>query len=111
MKKFALAFLVSAVFGCISCKEDTSKTEQPLSPAENSGPPTESKRNNESIQDSPKTATPQKTAADTSKTSITVGSQGASVKTKRGTGVSVGNKGVNVESKKVKIDIKKDTTY
>ncbi len=51
-----------------------------------------------------KTTTP---AAEPKKTEISIGSDGAEVKTKSGTGVKVGEKGATVGSKDVKIDIKK----
>ena len=46
---------------------------------------------------------------DTPRTEISIGEKGGSIKTKKGTGISVDEKGVKVGSKDVKIDIKKDT--
>jgi hypothetical protein len=46
---------------------------------------------------------------DTPRTSISVGREGASVKTKKGTGVSYDKEGVKINSKDVKVDIKRDT--
>jgi hypothetical protein len=47
--------------------------------------------------------------SDTAKTSISIGKDGASVKTKKGDGVSYDKEGVKVDRKDVKIDIKRDT--
>lgn len=46
-------------------------------------------------------------AAEAKKTEISVGPDGAEVKTKSGTEVKVGDKGATVGSKDVKIDVKK----
>lgn len=98
MKKFALIFLSAMIFAVASCKDEPENDPQVPVPVDNSGPTTETERATEAAKDS------------TDKTTISVGKEGASVKTKKGTGVSVDKKGVNVESKKVKVDIKRDTT-
>ena len=46
---------------------------------------------------------------DTPRTSISVGKEGASVKTKKGSGVSYDKEGVKINSKDVKEDIRRDT--
>ena len=46
---------------------------------------------------------------DTVRTEISIGQQGGSIKTKKGTGVSLDKNGIKVGSKDVKIDIKNDT--
>jgi hypothetical protein len=46
---------------------------------------------------------------DTSKTSVSVGKNGASVKTKKGTNVSYDKSGIKLDKKDVKIDIKRDS--
>ena len=48
-----------------------------------------------------------RTPAEAKKTEISVGPDGAEVKTKSGTEVKVGEKGATVGSKDVKIDVKK----
>jgi hypothetical protein len=57
----------------------------------------------------PSKVEPEEVVKDTAKTSISVGKDGAAVKTKKGTGVSYDKEGVKVNSKDVKIDIKRDT--
>jgi hypothetical protein len=46
---------------------------------------------------------------DTPRTSVSVGKDGASVKTKKGTGVSYDKEGVKINSKDIKVDIKRDS--
>lgn len=107
MKHMLAIILAGALFLNACSDEEADKKEgdeQVSPPVENSGAETETRRATEAVQDSPRKAT-----EDTTKTTISVGKGGASVKTKSGKGVAVDDKGVRVESKKVKVDIKRDT--
>lgn len=46
---------------------------------------------------------------DTPKTEISIGQKGGSVKTKKGSDISIGESGVKIGTKDVRIDIKRDT--
>jgi hypothetical protein len=72
------------------------RTTPPATPAEEYAAP-------------PSKAEPADVVKDTPRTTISVGKDGAAVKTKKGTGVSYDKKGVKVKSKDVDIDIKRDT--
>ena len=101
--------LVALVFFVVSCSNEasdnnsasqgtsnTTTTPPATPPQEYSAPPSKA-----DAKDAVKSDTP--------KTSISVSKDGASVKTKKGTGVSYDKKGVKVENKDVKVDIKRDS--
>ena len=100
--------LVALVFLVVSCSNEasdsnssqgtsnTTTTPPATPPQEYSAPPSKA-----DAKDAVKSDTP--------KTSISVSKDGASVKTKKGTGVSYDKKGVKVENKDVKVDIKRDS--
>lgn len=46
---------------------------------------------------------------DTPRTEISIGQKGGSIKTKKGSDISIDDKGVKIGSKDVRIDIKRDT--
>ena len=114
MKKFltSIAFGFFLVFAACEDNNEPSKEsgeEQVPAPVQNSGAETESERATNAVKDSNRD-NDNKPRPDTPRTSISVGKDGGSVSTKSGTGVSVDRKGVKVQNKKVKIDIKRDST-
>ena len=91
---FARLFAASFLFVMLACNDEKKKEETTTTTKEQ--PAT-----------TPAT-TPVTTApVEPKKTEISIGPDGAEVKTKRGTEVKVGDKGATVGSKDVKIDIKK----
>jgi hypothetical protein len=75
---------------------DTRTTPPATPPEENAAPPSKAKAD-------------EVVKGDTSRTSVSVGKDGASVKTKKGTSVSYDKSGIKLDKKDVKIDIKKDS--
>jgi len=79
----------------ISTSPDNRTTPPATPPQEYSAPPSK--------------VDPDDVVKDTPRTSISVGKEGASVKTKKGTGVSYDKEGVKINSKDVKVDIRRDS--
>jgi hypothetical protein len=104
--RLSLAALVLFVVSCSNEASDNNSTSQGTSDTTTTAPATPPQEYS-----APPSKADAKDAveADTSKTSISLGKDGASVKTKKGTGVSYDKKGVKVESKDVKVDIKRDS--
>ena len=110
MKLLKFSGLIAMLFLVMSCANEASDnnaaaegtsssdtaTIPPTPPQEYSAPPSKA-----DVDDA--------TKPDTAKTSISVGKDGASVKTKKGDGVSYDKEGIKVDRKDVKIDIKRDT--
>ncbi len=87
---FARLFAASFLFVMLACNDEKKKEETTTTTKEQPA------------------TTPVITApVEPKKTEISIGPDGAEVKTKRGTEVKVGDKGATVGSKDVKIDIKK----
>lgn len=102
MKLRSLILPLFVALGLTQCKEKEAKPEagnEQVTPApENSGAETEADRATDAVKQ------------DTSKTEISLGKDEAGVKTKKGTSAKIDSSGVKVESKKVKVDVKRDTT-
>lgn len=99
----------AAIFLCfVSCSNETTEKNEPVKSAPASTPPATPPAN-EIPQTPVKKEQVEVKKTDTSRTEITIGQQGGSIKTKKGTGVSLDKNGIKVGSKDVKIDIKKDT--
>ena len=122
MKKISLAAIAAVYFFMTSCSNQateqttnkdsvvtshqettpaspsTTVTTPPATPPEENAPASSSKP--QQIESKP---------VDSPKTSISIGKNGASVKTKKGTGVSVDQGGLKVQHKDVNIDFKKDS--
>jgi hypothetical protein len=114
MKKYPFLFLVSSLSLLFSCADQSAdstaidkdtasrtapadtRTTPPATPAQEYAAP-------------PSKASADDAVKDTPRTSISIGKDGASVKTKKGTGVSYDKKGIKVDGKDVKIDIKRDS--
>lgn len=102
-------FLYAAILFCtISCSNQTTEKNEPVNvtpastppatPPVKSTPPATIKKDHVEVKKN-----------DTARTEISIGQQGGSIKTKKGTGVSLDKNGIKVGSKDVKIDIRKDT--
>ena len=113
MKKYSFLFLATALLLVTSCANEANTAEE-----KNSGDSV----SNADTRTNPPAARPQEYAPppskvevkevekkDTPRTSVSIGKDGAEVKTKKGTEVSYDKDGIKVGSKKVKIDIKRDT--
>ena len=87
---FAKLFAASFLLVMLACNDEKKKEETTTTTKDHSNA-------------SPATTTP----AEPKRTEISIGPDGAEVKTKSGTEVKVGDKGTTVGSKDVKIDIKK----
>ena len=86
--RFLKLFAGSFLFVMLACNNETKKEEEETT----------------TIKEQP---AKQETPAEPKKTEISVGSDGAEVKTKSGTEIKVGEQGASVGSKDVKIDVKK----
>lgn len=117
MKKVNVLFY-SVVFTClISCSNqtsDSSDTNDPVttvSPATSPAIPPVNKAVTPPVKT---TQAPEKKepvevkTGDTPRTEISIGQKGGSIKTKKGSDISVDDKGVKIGSKDVRIDIKRD---
>lgn len=103
MKVIRYILVVCLLAGFAGCKQKekdkpASGEQQVAPPVENSGAETERDRALESVKQ------------DTSNTEITVGKDAAGVKTKKGTSASIDSSGVKYKDKKVKVNIKRDTS-
>jgi hypothetical protein len=119
MKKYSILFIAAAFSILASCADQSADSSgtggDSLTNAEKSGTGTNNAETTppatpaEEYAAPPSKVTPAEAAKDSPRTSISVGKDGASVKTKKGTGVSYDKGGIKVERKDVKIDIKRDT--
>lgn len=102
MKKFYFLFCAAFFFSIVGCSNESPATTSPAtSTPVTSTPPAKplAQKKQEKI------VVVQR--ADTAKTTVSLGKSGGSVKTKKGTEVTVGQ-GVIIGTKDVKIDIKRD---
>lgn len=108
MKKMYVLFYPVLIVCMISCANKSSDAGEPVStvpapsavpatPPVQRTPPAEIKKDRVQVKDK-----------DTARTNISFGQHGASVKTKKGTGVSVNDNGVKVGTKDVNIDFQKN---
>jgi hypothetical protein len=97
-----LVAIVLAMFSCSNASNDKAEpttTTPAAPPATPPVAPAQPKKDNVKVE----------VKKDTPRTEISIGQKGGSIKTKKGTGVSIDDKGLKVGSKDVKIDIKKDS--
>ena len=115
MKKITGLFAAFSLFLMVSCADansdadhsaDSSDVEISTSPDNRTTPPATPPQEYSAP---PSKVDPDDVVKDTPRTSISVGKEGASVKTKKGTGVSYDKEGVKINSKDVKVDIRRDT--
>ena len=115
MKKITGLFAAFSFFLVVSCADansdadnsaDTSNAAISTSPDKRTTPPATPPQEYSAP---PSKVDVDDVVKDTPRTSISVGKEGASVKTKKGTGVSYDKEGVKINSKDVKVDIRRDT--
>jgi len=104
MKKIKYLGLALGCFLVVSCSDNTTEKSSTTSDTTTTTPPAPKQE-----YAAPPSKDNVEVKKDTPRTEISVGKDGAAVKTKKGTGVSVDKKGVKVGSKDVKIDIKTDS--
>ena len=118
MKKYLFLVLIPSVCLFISCanqsadsaadhKDSVTNADKTREPSETRTTPPATPA--EEYAAPPSKATTKEAVKDTPRTSISIGKEGASVKTKKGTGVSYDKTGIKVDRKDVKIDIKRDS--
>lgn len=116
MKKVNVLFY-SVVFTClISCSDETSDSNNPVTtvqPETSPATPPVNKAVTPPVKAAPQTAEKKDPVEvktrDTPKTEISIGQKGGSIKTKKGSDISIDDKGVKIGSKDVRIDIKRDS--
>ncbi|MEJ7736299.1 MAG: hypothetical protein WKF97_02630 [Chitinophagaceae bacterium] len=107
MKKFYPSFFASFFIFVAACSNESPTTNAPLTPAPLAKTPPATPPASSPAQTKKETVVIKQ--LDTPRTTVSFGKSGGSVKTKKGTEVSVGQGGVNIGTKDVKIDIKRDS--
>jgi len=119
MKKVNILFY-AVVFSClISCSDETTDSSgmnDPVTTVQPESPPATppvNKAVTPPVKTAPQAAEKKETVEvktrDTPRTEISIGQKGGSIRTKKGSDISVDDKGVKIGSKDVLIDIKRDT--
>lgn len=117
MKKVNILFYTVVFIFVSSCSDqtsDSSDTNDPVttvSPATSPATPPVNKAVTPPVKaaQAPETKEPVEVKTrDTPRTEISIGQKGGSIKTKKGSDISIDDKGVKIGSKDVRIDIKRD---
>ncbi len=116
MKKVNILFYAAAFVCVSSCSDQTSASSDSNNPVTTvspstapATPPVNKAVTPPTVQAPEKKEPIEVKVRDTPKTEISIGQKGGSIKTKKGSDISIDDKGVKIGSKDVRIDIKRDS--
>ena len=117
LRKKVNVFFYALIFVCVSsCSDettDTSDIKDPVTTVQPETPPATPSVNKAvtppSVQAAEKKEPVEVKIKDTPRTEISIGQKGGSIKTKKGSDISIDDRGVKIGSKDVRIDIKRDS--